>query len=108
MMLRVMMALLITYTGSVTAGELVRGGKLIEVASTSSNQNVFWVRVSGGVGPCADRGVTFPVIAAQSEAAFNRQFSIALAALAGGNEVRIHNYSSDECGGANFISIYPR
>ncbi|MCG7547476.1 DUF5992 family protein [Pseudoalteromonas sp. Of7M-16] len=88
------------------AGELVRDAVITEVASTSSNKDVFYVKLSGGTGPCANGSVEFPANKSQSEQSYNQAFSIALAASMSGKKVRIHNYSNNECSQANFIGVF--
>lgn len=90
----------------VLAGELVRGATIIEVASSSNNNDVFYVKLSGGTGPCANGSVLFPAAKSQSKESYNQAFSIALTAVTSGKKIRIHNYENDTCTGANFIGIY--
>lgn len=89
-----------------SAGELARDSRVVQVASSSNNRDVFSVELEGGRGPCSNRSVTFDAAKSQSEASYNQAFSIALAALMSGNRVRVHNYDDNECSGANFISVY--
>ena len=90
------------------AGELVKGATILEVASSASNEDVFYIRLSGGTGPCANSSVIFPAVKSQSKDSHNQAFSIALAAVTSARKVRIHNYENDSCYGANFISIYSK
>ncbi|KAF7763155.1 hypothetical protein PUND_b0495 [Pseudoalteromonas undina] len=89
----------------VFCGELVRGATVTEVASSSSNMDVFYLKLSGGTGPCANSSVIFPAIKSQSKESYNQAFSIALAAVSSGKKIRVHNYEDDSCHGANFIGI---
>ncbi|AQS38160.1 hypothetical protein Sps_03013 [Shewanella psychrophila] len=42
------------------SGELVRGATITEIASSAANQDVFYLRISGGTGPCAGKSLLFP------------------------------------------------
>ncbi|MDR6984490.1 hypothetical protein J2X32_003134 [Rheinheimera pacifica] len=87
------------------AGELTRGANVLEVANHASlNKKNFAVKVEGGIGPCVG-WIYFEEENAPSPSAHNQAFAIALTALTAGKKVRIHNYSSDSCTGATFISI---
>ena len=88
------------------AGELVRNAVITEVASSGDNKDVFYVKLKGGTGPCANGSVEFPANKSQSEKSYNQAFSIALAAAMSGKMIRIHNYSNNECSGANFIGVF--
>jgi len=101
-----LMSLGILISSISNAGELVKGATVLEVASSNSNRDVFWVRISGGVGPCANISVDFPANKSQSKESYNQSFSIALAAATTGKKIRVHNYEDNNCQGANFISIY--
>jgi hypothetical protein len=106
-MLKVGLIALAILTPSLSnAGELVKGATILEVASSNGNQDVFWVRFSGGTGPCANASVDFPASKSQSKESYNQSFSIALSAAATGSKIRVHNYEDDNCQGANFISVY--
>ena len=88
------------------AGELVKGATILEVASSASNKDVFYIQLSGGTGPCANGSIIFPAAKSQSKESHNQAFSIALAAVTSSRKVRVHNYENDSCYGANFIGIY--
>jgi len=88
------------------AGELVRDAVITEVASSSGNKDVFYVKLKGGTGPCAGGSVLFPANKSQSEQSYNQAFSIALAVAMSGKKIRIHNYSNNDCHGANFIGVF--
>ena len=93
-------------SNSALGGELVNGATIEEVANTSSNTKVFFIRIKGGVGPCANKFMTFPASKSQSPESYERAFSIALAATASGKRIRVHNYDDNDCNGASFISMY--
>ncbi|MCE9687163.1 DUF5992 family protein [Shewanella sp. AS16] len=87
------------------AGELVRNAIITEIASSSNNQDVFYLSLSGGTGPCANASILFPAAKSQSKESYAQAFAIALAAAASGKKIRIHNYENDSCVGANFIGM---
>ncbi|TDF42313.1 hypothetical protein EYS14_05665 [Alteromonadaceae bacterium M269] len=93
-------------SSSALSGELVRGATIEEVANTASNLKVFYIKVKGGNGPCANRSIIFPASQAPSPEAYERAFSIALAAAASGKKIRAHNYIDDDCHGAGFIGMF--
>ncbi|WP_064791924.1 DUF5992 family protein [Shewanella woodyi] len=106
MNLKYIVVLLLFFTSQqVTSGELVRGATIIEIASSSSNQDVFYLSLSGGTGPCAGKSILFPASKSQSKESYNQAFSIALAAAASGKKIRAHNYEDDSCREANFIGM---
>ena len=91
------------------AGELVREAIVAEVASNGTANAVnFGVRVEGGTGLCTN-WIFFPQTKSASlhlsEATYNHAFSLATTALATGQKVRIHNYTGNECNGADLISV---
>ncbi len=99
---------LIFFSSVCFSGELIRNATILEVASNGSNTKNFAVLVSGGTGISATertRWVYFPELSAPSLASYNQSFSLAVTALTTDKKVRIHNYSSDSCEGANFISV---
>lgn len=92
------------------SGELIREATVIEVANTNNNGADFAIRLQGGSGPCVSATetpttITFPESKKQSDDSYQQAFSIALAAVASGMKVRVHNFEDDSCAGANFISI---
>ena len=90
----------------VVSGELVRGATITEIASSSSNQDVFYLKLSGGTGLCSGQYIIFPASKSQSKESYNQAFSIALTAAASGKKIRAHNYEDDSCRGANFIGMF--
>jgi hypothetical protein len=103
---RILLLSLLMCSNSGISGELVSGATIYEVASSSSNKDVFYIKLSGGTGPCANKSVEFPSSKSQSKESYNQAFSIALAALSSGKKIRVHNYEDASCLGANFIGIY--
>ena len=92
---------------SVNAEYLVKGATIIEVSNTAGNNDLFYVRVSGGDGRCANSQIRFPMGEAGSEKIFDRAFSIALAGYASGSKVEIYDYNenSTDCNGAESIRL---
>ena len=86
------------------AGQLVDNALITEIANTSSNQDQFSVKVSGGGGLCANRHIHFPASATQ-DAIYKRAYAAALSAMATKTKVKIHNYASDDCDGASYILL---
>jgi len=95
------------FSTTVLAGELAKNSTITEVTNVTNNIDAFAIKLSGGSGLCADEWVWFPASKKQSDSAYNRAFTVALAASMSGKVVRIHNYENDDCKGANFISLYP-
>ncbi|MFL0798923.1 MAG: DUF5992 family protein [Agarilytica sp.] len=87
------------------AGELIKDATISTVGNTSSGGPDFFVRVTGGVGPCSDSLIKFPESEKASEDSYKLAMTIALAAFNAKNKVRIHNFTSDSCSGASFISV---
>ena len=93
-------------SGYSVAGELIINAEIVEVANTYGGEQDFTVRLEGGTGICSSSPwIIFPESKKQSDASYQQAFSIALAAMTTGKKVRIHNFESDSCYGANFISI---
>lgn len=91
------------------AGELIRDATIIEVSNTNNNSADFAVVLQGGTGSCVSPTrtiIVFPESKKQSDESYSQSFSIALAGLANGMKVRVHNFEDDSCSGANFISLY--
>ncbi|AOT07666.1 DUF5992 family protein [Pseudoalteromonas luteoviolacea] len=95
----------IAFSFNAVSGELVRGAKITEIANTGANKDNFYVKVTGGTGPCANGHIEFYANAAPSQSSYDQAFSIALAAAMSKASVRIYNYNNDTCHGAQFISI---
>ena len=88
------------------AGNLADQAIIKEVASSNGNGDVFYLRLGGGTGPCANLSVDFPRSKSQSEQSYDQAFAIALAASMSGKRVQVYNYENDDCSGANFIRVY--
>ncbi|KID57772.1 hypothetical protein JF50_09975 [Pseudoalteromonas luteoviolacea] len=95
----------IAFSFNAISGELVRGAKITEIANTGANKDNFYVKVSGGTGPCANGQIEFFANTAPSSSSYDQAFSIALSAAMSKATVRIYNYDNDTCHGAQFISI---
>ena len=90
------------------SGELIRDATVIEVSNTYYNGPDFMIILKGGTGTCLSATrtmITFPESKKQSDESYKQSFAIALSALSTGMKVRVHNFESDSCLGANFISI---
>lgn len=104
--------LLLLFAFSSNAVELAKGAKIIKIGSTNWNEKVFYVVLSGGVGPCANSAVNFPEVYSQSTVAYAQSHSLAVTAFLHNKTVRIYNYGSrkfkndDVCTGASLIEIY--
>ena len=99
-----MLVTLLTVSIGVSAGELIRGGLIAEIGNTYSNGKDFAIKVEGGSGLC-NTWVVFPENKAASPSNHEQAFQIALTAAANNKKVRIHNFDSNSCEGANFISL---
>ena len=80
-------------------------GTITAVANTNGNGENFTVWISGGTGPCANAGITFPKTAAGSEKVFERAYATALAAYMSGKKVTIHDYTGSSCTNAAYIRV---
>ncbi|MET1257498.1 DUF5992 family protein [Aliikangiella maris] len=93
-------------SSNVIAGTYVIVDATIEaVGNTSGNKANFYVRTTGGAGPCVGQQITFPEADASNPNAHQRAYSAALMALSSGMKVKIHNYFSDSCDRASFIEV---
>lgn len=98
----------LTTSLNVNAGELINGATIVEVTNTNNNGADFAVILTGGTGPCVSPSrtiIVFPESKKQSDESYRQAFSIALAGLANGMKVRVHNFEDNSCTGANFISL---
>ncbi len=87
------------------AGEIAKG-TVAEVTNIVGSEKKFGIRLkAGGSGPCAGNWMFIHSDNLDIDS-YRAAFSLATAALVSGNQVRIHNYSSDDCHGATFVSIY--
>ncbi len=99
-------ACILSLSSYAMSGDLVLNGTISEVANSSNDKDVFFLKFDSGEGPCAVQGVTFSQDTSQSKESYDQAFSIALAAAISGKKVQIHNYDNDSCLGANFIRMY--
>ena len=87
------------------AGELILDATLVEVANAYGGAS-FAIKPTGGTGICAGvPWIVFPEAKAKSSVTHKRAIATALLAFSAGKKVRIHNYESDSCLEANFISV---
>lgn len=87
------------------AGDIVENARIIEVRNTAANEDIFEIIVQGGVGPCANKIIQFPLASAKSKSVHDRAFSMALTAFNTGSKVRVHNYKSNDCKAAVYITL---
>lgn len=104
--------LLICISNSALAGELIRGATIIDLAANAAlpydgtNKKSFAILLEGGTGKCVGKGwIYIPEEMASSSNSYNQIFSIALMAHASGKKIRLHNYATDTCQTADFISV---
>lgn len=99
--------------GLAMAGELVKDAEITMIGNISgaNGNNDFFIRVKGGVGPCAgapgaDQNIIFPVSVPASSGdadAVARAYSLALAAFTTGTKVRVYNMVDNTCNKASYI-----
>ena len=95
------------YSLSSYAGVLVTGATIGRVSNTASNQDIFYIIVVGGTGPCANSKIRFPLSEAGSEKIYDRAFSMALTAYASGSKIEVVDYDDPvDCYGAESIHVY--
>lgn len=100
--------LAMTAAMSASADYLVKDGMITGIASTSNNQAVFAIRVSGGTDNiCEGTYISFPEVDAANKEAHARAYATALTALTAGLPVRIYNYVDSTCEHASYIEIRP-
>lgn len=113
-MKKVLISMALSVTGLALAAPgstIAMNATIIDVASSIDNGASFAVLLSGGTGKCTvgvngvGPWVAFPEAKAQSPTAYRHSYALALLALSSGKKVRIHNYTDDNCYGANFISV---
>ncbi len=99
----------ISLSNLVSADNLVSGVKITTIGNTPDGSKSFFVRTSGGTGPCANGTViVFPLSLSADEATHNRAFSIALAAYTTKSQtVKISALSSGDtnCRRAAYIDL---
>ncbi|MGR6871042.1 DUF5992 family protein [Pseudomonas sp. HK3] len=101
------------------AGDLVNHAEIIAVSTSNDGRSDnFYLKLSGGVGDCAENNnkgwVIFPGVNTSenptdipNEASWNRLYSTALMAFAAGKLVRIYSYdNTGNCAKASFIEVY--
>jgi hypothetical protein len=99
--------LLLLVSSSCFSGELVKNSTIIDIGSSSDGlTDNFYIRTSGGVGPCAGSSIVFKRTAAMSAEFFNRLYSTALMAYTtNAKKVRIYNPADDSCRAATYIQV---
>lgn len=91
--------------GPAAAGDVVLGGRIVEVANTNGSPG-FNVRVSGGsLNLCGSGWIVFPASAAPDAESHKRAYAAALVALTTGALVRLHNYQGNTCDTVSFIQL---
>lgn len=92
---------------SAVAGDLVMGGRIVRIANTGNNLDVFSIEVSGGsLNLCGSGWITFPVSASPNSADIHkRAYAAALTALTTGMTVRVYNYHNNSCDSASYIEL---
>jgi len=91
---------------SAMSGHIITSAKVIGVGNTYNGSADFTIKLKDAVGPCSTAGyITFPESKKISDASYQQAFSIALSALATGQNVRILNFDNDNCNEASFILI---
>ncbi len=102
-----MSSIILMCSMSVQAGWLVKDADIIEISNTAGNEELFYIIVSGGTGLCMDKQIRFPLSAAGSEKIYDRGFSIALAAYASGQKVKVYDYDEgkEDCNHAESIRM---
>lgn len=102
-------AMLVCFASAVSAGNLITGATISEIASSNDgHSDNFYLKFSSGDGFCATNGsfAVFPRDMAPTDDAFNRMFSIALTAYTLGKPVRVYSYGfDDDCRKASMIEI---
>lgn len=98
--------LLLIFSGSASAGELIKDTEIVMIGNTANGQDDFFIQTQGGTGPCAGTPIVFPASAAPSKEYHARAYSLALAAFSMGNtKVRVYNFTNDFCSAASYIEM---
>lgn len=95
------------FSCSAYSGELVKDAEIIRIGNSSDGMSDnFFITLSEGTGPCANKNVIFPASKSPSEGFHNRLYSTAmLAYTTGSKKVRIFNPVDDSCTAATYIDI---
>lgn len=87
------------------AGDLAIDASVTRVSNTSSNLQIFSVKVTGGsLNACQNVWISFPASATDVESQ-KRAYASALLALTTGLRVRVYNYEDNSCDSASYIEI---
>jgi len=88
------------------------GATIAEIASNTGNGQNFFIKVTGGAGPCAGTSPTlivFPLVKAgasgNDENLHNRAFALALTAYSVGHKIEVGGYDGQDCQTASRIKI---
>ncbi|MGH1487639.1 MAG: DUF5992 family protein [Cellvibrionaceae bacterium] len=94
---------------STSADNLASGVKITMIGNTPDGSKSFFIRTSGGSGPCTNGTViVFPLSLSQDEATHNRAFSLALTAYTtGSTKVKISTFTNGDsnCRRAAYIDL---
>jgi hypothetical protein len=102
----VLAALGVSVTLPASAGDLVLSGRVVRIANTGNNQDVFSIEVAGGTqNLCSGVWINFPVGAAANPDTHKRAYATALTALTAGLLVRVYNYQGNSCDQASYIEL---
>lgn len=97
--------ILLGTTKAYSQNALSQNSKITSVGAVHNNEDKFYVKVTGGTGPCANSSIFFPVAAFPSQEAQGRAYAAALTALSAEHTVEIYSYIDSTCNNANFILI---
>lgn len=89
-----------------SAGDLVKGAEITMIGNTTNGGDDFFIKVSGGTGPCVGQNLVFPVDAAASKEQHARAYSLALTAFTtGSKKIRAYNFNGGSCRSASYIEM---
>ena len=91
---------------------LTTGATISEIASNTGNGQNFFIKVTGGTGPCTGTSptlVVFPLSKAgasgNDENLHNRAFTLALTAYSVGDTIEVAGYDGEDCQTASRIKV---
>jgi hypothetical protein len=95
---------LLLFVSSASAVELVKESQIIRIGTSSDGvTDDFFITMSDGVGPCANKHIIFRRADVPSDGFFNRLYSTALLAYStGSKEVRV---AGSSCSTATYIDL---
>lgn len=102
--------LFVALVGNIAVADtLISGGQITKIGNTPDGTDGFFVRTSGGTGPCINGVVVvFPASLAANEAIYNRAYTLAITAYTTGNQnVKISSLTTGDvnCRHANYIDL---